>query len=404
MRILYLSTIFPYPAHRGGKLRISNLIAHLSQKHEVHLISLCAEHTENIGHLRTKAEAHCDSVSVVPHARHRWRGVVNSFLYGVPYEVGLFRNSEMKHTVSAALNRLNPDLVWCSRTASLPYVPERHDSTILLDQHDLSSRLWKIMSERISNVGVRWYASRNYRLMKAYEAEMYQKVDVAVSVSETEREMTREFAPDATTLLVAPNGVDVEYFSPSGTLDTEAGALVSVGSMDQTRNVDASVFFVEDVLPLLHEQGLDVTYYIVGQNPNQRVKKLGQKPGVVVTGTVDDVRPYLEKAEVVVAPYRMGSGVKHKIPIAFSMGKAVVATPNACHGIDVTHGENVLIAEDPEAIAHSVRELLESEEMRRQMGMKARAFIQKRYSWTAIADQLMEEVESVLENRVASKT
>lgn len=91
-----------------------------------------------------------------------------------------------------------------------------------------------------------------------------------------------------------------------------------------------------------------------------------------------------------------------KFPIAFSMGKPVVAMPNACHGIDVTHGENVMIAEDPEAIARSVRELLESEDERRQMGANAQAFIRERYSWSAIADWLISEVEPLVEARAVS--
>jgi sugar transferase (PEP-CTERM/EpsH1 system associated) len=393
MRILYVSTIFPYPAHRGGKLRISNLLSRLSRKHEVHLASLCAEHVEEMDRLKKEVEAHGAGVSIVRHRRKRWRGAVNSVLYDVPHEVGLFRNSAMEKKVSGLVDRLNPDLIWCSRTASLQFLPDNYDGVVLLDQHDLSSRMWNVMAERSSNVGIRWYASRNHRLMKEYETKIYHEVDICVSVSEMEREMTSEFAPNQTELLMAPNGVDVDYFRPSGNIEQEAGALVSVGSMDQTRNVDASVFFVEEVMPLLREQGVGVTYYVVGQKPNQRVQKLGKNPGVIVTGTVDDVRPYLEQAEVVVAPYRMGSGVKHKIPIAFSMGKAVVATPNACHGIDVTHGENVMIAEEPEAIARSVRELLESEDKRKKMGASAQAFIRDRYSWSAIADRLISEVE-----------
>jgi glycosyltransferase involved in cell wall biosynthesis len=167
--------------------------------------------------------------------------------------------------------------------------------------------------------------------------------------------------------------------------------------MDQTRNVDASRFFVNEVLPRLQDRGLNVTYYIVGQNPTDQVQKMGEQPGVVVTGTVDDVRPFLERSAVVVAPYRMGSGVKHKIPIAFAMGKPVVGTPNACHGIEVTHERNVMIAESPASFADAIHDLLNSEEKRKNLGEHAQSFIREEYSWRAITEQLLSSIESLIE-------
>jgi glycosyltransferase involved in cell wall biosynthesis len=171
--------------------------------------------------------------------------------------------------------------------------------------------------------------------------------------------------------------------------------------MDQTRNVDASRFFVEKILPRLQDRGLDVTYYIVGQNPTDEIRRMEENPGVVVTGTVDDVRPFLERSSVVVAPYRMGSGVKHKIPIAFSMGKPVVATPNACQGIEVTHGENVMIAKEPKSFADAIQALLESEDRRRALGKRAQSFIREEYSWDAILSRLLADVEKIVEGKAA---
>lgn len=309
-----------------------------------------------------------------------------------PYEIGLFRNKTMKETVAEAVDEIEPDIIWCSRTASLQYLPAHTRATVLLDQHDLSSQMWRLMKERSPKWWVRLYAAYNHYLMRKYERAAYQDVDVAVSVSEKERALTKTFASSDTSLLVAPNGVDVSYFSPSGTVEEEPGALVSVGSMDQERNIDASVFFVEDVMPLLRKKGTHMMYYVVGQNPTERVQRLADHDNVVVTGTVDDVRPYLERAAAIVAPYRMGSGVKHKIPISFAMRKAVVATPNACQGIEVTHGENVLIGETPEELATHTKTLLDSKERRDAIGRAAQTFIREHYSWDAIAKRLIAQV------------
>jgi glycosyltransferase involved in cell wall biosynthesis len=231
--------------------------------------------------------------------------------------------------------------------------------------------------------------------MRRYERDKYKKLDICVSVSEKEKEMTRGVAPEGLPILVAPNGVDTDYFAPIKK-DEEEGALVSVGSMDQERNIDASEYFVKDILPLLLERGYDVTYYIVGQNPTDRVLALADHPAVTVTGTVEDVRPIIARASIVVAPYRIGGGVKHKIPIAFSMKKPVVSTSNACQGIDVTHEENVLIGDSASQFASLIVQLLSSQEMRQQMGEKARTFIQERYSWNAIAHNLINDVEDII--------
>lgn len=397
LRILYVSTIFPYPAHRGGKIRIRNIISHLSARHEVHLVSLCSEHKGELDELREHAKEMCTGVRAVPHQRRRWKGGLRSLLQRKPYEVGLHQNVEMDQAVERAVMEVNPDLIWCSRLASLQYLPSQVGATVLLDQHDLASRLWKTMDKRASKLWVQAYARYNRRLVKRYQQEVYEDIDICVSVSEEERRLTKQFAPADTDLLTAPNGVDVSYFSPSGKIEEEKRALVSVGSMDQTRNVDASRFFVDEVLPRLQDRGLDVTYYIVGQNPTVEVQKMGEKPGVVVTGTVDDVRPFLERSAVVVAPYRMGSGVKHKVPIAFAMGKPVVATPNACHGIGVTHERNVMIAKSPGSFADAIHELLDSEEKRRNLGKCAQSFIRKEYSWSTITERLLSDIESLIE-------
>lgn len=401
-RILYVSTIFPYPAHRGGKLRISNVIRRLSERHEVHLVSLCAEHKSEMEALRTKAEETATSVHLIPHDRQRWRGGVRSVLMQEPYEVGLHHNRRMEKAVAEKIADLSPDLLWCSRLASLQYLPDEVDATVLLDQHDLASRLWKIMGDRVSTWWVQLFARYNRVLVERYEKRVYKNIDICVSVSEEEKRLTGEFAPHDLSRLTAPNGVDVGYFSPSGEEPDEPGMLVSVGSMDQVRNVDASRFFVDEVLPLLRERGLEVRYYIVGQNPTKEVRAMGNDPAVTVTGTVDDVRPFLERSTVVVAPYRMGSGVKHKIPISFSMGKPVVATPNACQGLDVTDGREVMIAEGPEAFADAVQNLLDSKAKRDEMARRAQTFVRREYSWDVIVGRLIDQVETLINDTGAS--
>jgi glycosyltransferase involved in cell wall biosynthesis len=147
------------------------------------------------------------------------------------------------------------------------------------------------------------------------------------------------------------------------------------------------LFFCREVLPLIRREEPDVTLAIVGRAPTPSVARLAQQHGIVVTGRVDDVRPYISGAAVYIVPLRIGGGTRLKIFEAMSMGKAVVSTTIGAEGLPVTDGAHLLLADEPALFAGAVVRLLRDVGHRRSLEAAARELVVKRYDWTAVAGQ-----------------
>ena len=165
--------------------------------------------------------------------------------------------------------------------------------------------------------------------------------------------------------------------------------------MDYYPNIDAILYFASECWPLIRSSAPRVTWAIVGRNPPSSVLKLGKVPGITVTGSVSDVRPYLAAANVVVAPLRIGSGTRLKILEAFAMRKAVVSTSLGCEGLDVIPGKHLIVADQPEAFAQCVVDLLQDQDKRAALGSAGKEFA-RAYSWQRIGDALVDAVETII--------
>jgi len=388
LRILYLTSFFPFPPHGGGKLRVANLIKRLSKRHEVHLLALAWSEQDLSAESQQEALRYCTTVQTVPHRLARVPAGLKSLFTGRPYELNLLHNQRFQTAVEQKGRELSPDLVWCSRIAAAQHLPPNLGKLRILDQHDLSSYLWDLMAKGSDRWWVKAYARFNRILVRRAERRLYRAVDLSISVSENEKELTREVSPPGMPRLVAPNGVDLDEFPPGSQQAEEPGSSVLVGQMNAMRNVDAAVFFSQQVFPAIRARHPDAKFYIVGGSPLPQVRALAEHPGIEVTGYVPDVRPYIERAAVVVAPHRMGSGVKHKIPIAMAMSKAIVTTHKGAHGLDLRDGEHAHITDDPERFADAVSQLLSEPEARLAMGRRARELAVERYSWDHIVSHL----------------
>ena len=215
-----------------------------------------------------------------------------------------------------------------------------------------------------------------------------------ITNSEVDEAFLRELDPRARTLTIG-NGVDSEFFAPSD-LAPNLSKLVFTGVMDYGPNEDAAVFFAESVLPLIHRRRPDVEFWVVGKSPTERVRALGTKPGVHVTGSVPDVRPYLRDAGVFVCPLRYGSGVKNKLLAALAMNRAVVATSLSLEGLQLRDAEDLMVADAPDAMAAKVLQLIEEPGLAKRLGDAGQAFVRDRYSWETSATLLESQLEQVV--------
>jgi glycosyltransferase involved in cell wall biosynthesis len=194
---------------------------------------------------------------------------------------------------------------------------------------------------------------------------------------------------------VIPTGVDVDYFSPRNG-EEDPSSIVFTGSMDWTANEDGIVFFIENVLPLVRKRFPRAKLWVVGRRPTSRLQQIGRNvKDVEVTGTVDDIRPYLSRGAVYVVPLRVGGGTRIKIFEAMAAGKAVVSTTIGAEGLPVQDGENILLADDAETFAQSVVDLLADEVRRKNLGAAARKLVSENYSWKAVGKTMAKVLEAV---------
>jgi sugar transferase (PEP-CTERM/EpsH1 system associated) len=261
---------------------------------------------------------------------------------------------------------------------------------ISLDAHNVEWQIAKRMGENeISlpyKLALKWQARNMFR----FEEWVFRSVDTVMAVSEEDAEVISAMTDQQTPVALVENGVDEKYFIPGTESDVISGRIVFVGSMDWQPNIDGMLWFVREILPRIKNTKPLCSLVIVGRKPHKCIQSLhSPEEGVVVTGSVDDVRPYVRSAEVVVAPLRYGGGTRLKILEAFAMGKAVVSTTLGCEGIDCRDEEHLQVRNTPAHFAGAVVELMADPSLRARIGSSGCKLAHERYTWSAIQQKML---------------
>jgi len=192
---------------------------------------------------------------------------------------------------------------------------------------------------------------------------------------------------------VVPNGVDLDFYQPQivgPAPGVDANSLVFTGKMDYRPNVDAVLWFVDEVLPLITAQIPNVCFFAVGQSPHERLARLADPPRVTITGRVPDTRPYIAGAGIYVVPLRIGGGTRLKVLEAMAMGQAIVSTQLGCDGFAFEDGQEVRFADEPAAFAETAVELLRDRDQAAALGRRARAYVETNFGWDTIVPRFEE--------------
>jgi sugar transferase (PEP-CTERM/EpsH1 system associated) len=401
MRILWLKSDVLLPLDKGGKLRTWHLMRHLAQRHHVTYLSFAEpdQMTADGRALRPDLAAGMRDVAarleVVPRAdagKGSWRFYLDAARHvanPVPYAVAKYRSRAYARKLRALLAESPFDLIVCDFLFPAVNLPQRLPCPAVLFTHNVESEIWRRHAETQSGaVQRRLYAAQHRRMLR-YEGRALTRFDGVLAVSAADRQTFGRLYPDAARqpIQVVPTGVDTAFFAPVPS-DPAARRVVFTGSMDWLPNEDAMLFFAREVLPLIRAEEPDVSLTIVGRAPTPAVRRLASQQGIVVTGRVDDVRPYVQEAAAYVVPLRIGGGTRLKIFEAMSMGKAVVSTTVGAEGLPVTAGTHLCLADEPRAFARSVVRLLRDVARRRQLEAAARTLVVEQYDWSAVAGAL----------------
>jgi glycosyltransferase involved in cell wall biosynthesis len=309
-------------------------------------------------------------------------------------ELDSYYDQRMEQKIHKVLKKNNFELIFSTRQMA-NYVVDV-DVPKIVQPFDAMSEWHRQVSSNSRGLKRIFYFIR-YALNRSYEKHIYEKFDACLVVTQLDKKLLESLNP-LIRCVVIPNGVDIDYFSPAN-INEETKSLIFVADMSRTGRVavDNIIYFYNEIFPLILSANPDVKLYLVGRDPIKEIMKLSADPLVSVTGYVSDVRPYLAKSTVSIAPWFIGTtGMKNKVLEAMSMGKAVVTTTNGARGIAAKNKEHLVIADNFNEFAREIVSLLNDQNLRHRLGENARRLMEVRYSWEVVTKTLNELLLNVL--------
>lgn len=397
MRILWAKAGGLLPPDMGGKIRSYNILKQLASRHEITLFTFYPPQPED-QHLNGNGFfAKIVPVPLPLPARRSLGEYARSarmMATGRPVTIDKFLYPEVRRRYAELLAATPFDVVVCDFLVPGSLMRWKTKPPTILFTHNVEAQVWERHYKVTTNPIMKTACWLESRALAGTERRYAELADHVLTVSENDREFFLRFV-EPSRVTVIPTGVDTEYFQPSPN-PTQPETMVFTGTMDWMPNEDGVAYFVEKIFPLIRQEIPAAEFWAVGRRPPRRIQALASDK-VVVTGAVDDIRPYLAKAGVCVVPLRSGSGTRIKIFEAMAMGKAVVSTTMGAEGLPVCHGENIVLADDPTDFAHQVVQLLRDPRRREQLGRAARQLVEENYGWPSVAahfDRIMQAVVS----------
>lgn len=381
-KLLYLVHRIPYPPNKGDKIRSFHFLQALAAEYEIFLGTFIDDPDDRqyVDALKPFCrESRCVDLQPKTEKIKSLRGLLSGEALSLPY----YRSRELQDWVDTTIREqgINRVLIFSSPMAQ--YVEKYPAMHLVADFVDVDSDKWRQYA-----LSKRWPASWIYRReaekLLAYETRIARRADATLFVSEQEAALFKTLTPESADKIgFVNNGVDTDFFDPdlpyASPFPTDEEAIVFTGAMDYWANVDAVQWFAEQVFPLLKRQRPAARFYIVGSKPAKVVQQLAENdPAVIVTGRVDDVRPYVAHARLVVAPLRIARGIQNKVLEAMAMAKPVVATSAAMEGIPAGADLQVAVADAADEFAERVLAFLQLPAAQASIN---RSYVQADFSW-----------------------
>ncbi|MFN7725225.1 MAG: TIGR03087 family PEP-CTERM/XrtA system glycosyltransferase [Rubrivivax sp.] len=384
-RLLYLVHRLPYPPNKGDKVRSFHLLKHLAAQHEVH-VGTFVDDPDDAQHLPA-LRAQCAGLMAVPlHPRRAKLLSLQGLLTGQALSLHYYDDARLHQWVAQTLAQARFDAIVVFSSTMAQYAQRHPAVPMLIDFVDVDSAKWSDYAPQ-HRWPLSWLYAREGRKLLEYERAMALAARHSFFATDKEAALFHRLAPESMARVQGMNnGVNAEFFSPNAGLpqpfETTETPLVFTGAMDYWPNIDAVQWFVAEVLPRVRQRWPGARLHIVGRSPAPAVRALASD-AVVVTGTVPDVRPYLQHAAAVVAPLRLARGVQNKILEAMAMAKPVVAASTCVEALEVVPDQELLSATEPEDYLRQITAVLSSAERAEQVGVAARRRVLASYAWSA---------------------
>jgi polysaccharide biosynthesis protein PslH len=406
MRILWVKAGGIVPPDTGGRIRSLHILKELARRHSVTVFTYYAEHFGD----QHSALGEFSDVVAIPIALAAERTSRDYLQYAralclsEPHSLQViggesggrlrfFDSADIRRRLDGLMAAGKFDVLICDFIYPAGVIDWTFPCPKILFTHNVEAQLWKQQFEATRHPLKRLLYWREWRTLGEAEVHYARQADSVIAVSEQNRDFFSNFV-DPARVSAIPTGVDIDFFRP--THSERSHSMVFTGSMDWMPNQEAMLLFASDILPHVVDEVPDAALWIVGRYPSGEIQRLAS-PRIHVTGRVEDIRPYLNKAPVYIVPLRSGSGTRIKIFEAMAMGKAVVSTTIGAEGLPVTHGQNILIADDPREFASWVVRILRDRELAARLGRAGRALVEKQFTWKTAALQFEKIIEDTVD-------
>jgi glycosyltransferase involved in cell wall biosynthesis len=400
MKILFLSAWFPYPPINGAKIRIYNLIRQLAVKHEITLLTLSRTIPfEKIPEYIPELQKYCRMVRAVPVDDYRPQGLsgYKGLLSLKPRSIVQTYSQEMAGLVEAALHSEEYDLVVASEVSApslvslllsrIPDIPKVVDALEISLAKDAYLNAIGVRSK--ARHGLTWFKLRNFT------RDMLLKCDACTVPSIEEKKNIRAMLPRDYPIEIIPHSLDLDLYRECKQA-IEPNSLVFTGSFTYHPNLDAARYFIREIYPAIRTQEPNAKLKIIGNLQGIDPTQFPTDPAISFTGLLQDVRPEVAKSWLSIVPLRVGSGTRLKIIESMALGTPVVSTSKGAEGLDVSHGENIMIADTPEEFSRAVLDVLHSASLRHKLAQGGRALVARKYNSHVMGERFNEFIERIV--------
>ncbi|HEY1400398.1 MAG TPA: glycosyltransferase [Terriglobales bacterium] len=418
MRILWVKADKLLPVQNGGNIRTYHVLRYLSARDELTFYSYYAgtpdpDYERELQRQLPGAVAVCTGKAELSGAA-RCLDYLAHLSAQPPYAVSRFADARVQKQLQTWFREQRFDVAVCDFLDAAVNFPASLNIPSVLFQHNVESEIWRRHSATAGNPAKKMMYRIEFRKMLRYERAAVRKFQHVIAVSENDRSLMTQWV-DGDRVTVVPTGVDLAQYRPDqakfdpnsdsnfapNPRAASAPLITFVGAMDWEPNVDAVEYFCGEIWPSIKAEVPQARFRIVGRNPDRRVQKWASgsiDDSIEVTGRVPSVVEHLRQSAVVIVPLRIGGGTRLKIYEAMATARAVVSTTVGAEGLDVHHGRDIMLADDPRSFAQAVIMLLRDPELRRRY-QQAAVETAARYDWPAIGERFSEVLHSVAEKK-----
>jgi sugar transferase (PEP-CTERM/EpsH1 system associated) len=381
--LLFLAHRIPYPPNKGDKIRSYHFLKHLTSEYNVHLGAFIDD--PNDWQYTDKLKSDCAEtcflgLNPLPAKIKSLQGLLTGEALSLPY----YKNQAMQDWVDKSIKKHKIKKVLVFSSVMAQYINKTHDVDMIVDFVDVDSDKWRQYAAKKHGLA-KWIYQRESKYLLNYEKKIAENAKSSIFVSEQEAALFKSLAPAASEKITyINNGVDTDYFSSEQLFTSpyqyNEEVIVFTGAMDYWPNVEAVKWFAEDIFPPLLKNHPAAKFYIVGSRPTKEVEELAKNKNIIVTGAVDDVRPYVAHAKLAVAPLRIARGIQNKVLEAMSMGKYVIATSAAMEGIPCSVALDVAVCDEVDTMIRRIDGLLQKTPAAI-ASSNNREFVKAKFSW-----------------------